>query len=331
MYNTFYFHFCQTVWKFWVTRLRPLLYPRKFLSKPSETLQDLSNKLFSISEKFSDQEYLEVNQLMLNVMQEQVSTENEWKQKYEALETCLQKEKIEHLTRLKKYVKRIVQADGTLLQSLPVPWRKDKDVVTLAILQNGLALQFASEDLRDCNSVVRKAIKQNPLALYHASERLQKQFAEDENDAQIWSSGLEQRIRNKDQFPKELYPYLSPTIQSDPVVTQRVLSEDGNLLRFVPKRLRYHSKIIKTAVAQNGLSLRYAAKQNKSILHTAVSQNGLALQYALKGWKNNASVVRKAMLQNRDAFQYASKEIQEDPQWQMLATDQDFRTPSGLS
>lgn len=64
-----------------------------------------------------------------------------------------------------------VAVDGMALQHFPT-FNNDAKVVTRAVRQNGLALQFASDGLKEDENVVEKAVKQNGLALQFAAEGL---------------------------------------------------------------------------------------------------------------------------------------------------------------
>jgi G:T-mismatch repair DNA endonuclease (very short patch repair protein) len=50
--------------------------------------------------------------------------------------------------------------------------REDEEVVRAAVSQNGLALCYASEELRGRPDLVRAAVHANGTALRHASEEL---------------------------------------------------------------------------------------------------------------------------------------------------------------
>ena len=58
------------------------------------------------------------------------------------------------------------------LSSAPERLKDDKEVVLLALINNGLALREASERLKDDKEVVLRAVGFHPFALFYASERL---------------------------------------------------------------------------------------------------------------------------------------------------------------
>eukprot|EP00978_Attheya_sp_CCMP212_P042358 scaffold256745_cov55-Attheya_sp.AAC.2 len=62
--------------------------------------------------------------------------------------------------------------DGLSLQFVSEEMRQNSDVVKMAVCSNGRALQFAHVDVRDDDEVVNLATSNNPCAMKYASERL---------------------------------------------------------------------------------------------------------------------------------------------------------------
>ena len=72
----------------------------------------------------------------------------------------------------------VLSTEGLMLGHVvarPV-WSDDEEAVCVAVAQNGLALEFASERLRDRRDVVKRAVRQNGLALAFASRRLRDDY-----------------------------------------------------------------------------------------------------------------------------------------------------------
>ena len=65
-----------------------------------------------------------------------------------------------------------VAQDGRALQYASETLKNDKDVVMVAVTQDGDALTYASETLKNDREVVMAAVTQNGHALYYASEEL---------------------------------------------------------------------------------------------------------------------------------------------------------------
>ena len=121
--------------------------------------------------------------------------------------------------------------------------KKDKELVLVAIKQDGLALEFASNKLKEDKDFIFSVVKQNRLALKFASDKLK------EDKDFIFS----------------------------------VVKQDGLALKFASDELKKNYDIILAAVIQNGRALEYASnelKKNYDIILAAVKQNGQALNYA---------------------------------------------------
>lgn len=67
-----------------------------------------------------------------------------------------------------------VKQDGHVLIAASKEFQNSPDIVMEAVKQKGFALQYAGLDVRDNKEVVMEAVKQNGLALQFASERLKK-------------------------------------------------------------------------------------------------------------------------------------------------------------
>ena len=93
------------------------------------------------------------------------------------------------------------------LKSFPFDAQDDEEIVCIAVKKNGLALQYASDRLRNNYEVVMLAVKKNGLALEFASEELK-------NNSEI--------------------------------IFQAILS-NGNALQFVPAELRNNRGLILNA------------------------------------------------------------------------------------
>lgn len=69
-----------------------------------------------------------------------------------------------------------VQNDGTALQFASDELRNDKDIVLNAVKQNGSSLKLASERLQNDKDIVMTAVQQNRYALMYASKELQEDY-----------------------------------------------------------------------------------------------------------------------------------------------------------
>ncbi|MBO4292885.1 MAG: DUF4116 domain-containing protein [Clostridia bacterium] len=118
---------------------------------------------------------------------------------------------------------------------------------------------------------------------------------------------------------------LSDEFKNDNEVIKKAVSECGLTLKYLQEDNKNNEDYVKIAVTQNGLALRYASeelKNNPEIVKSAVSQNGLALRYASEELKNNPGIVKSAVSQNGLALKYASEELKNNKESAQLAVDQ---------
>ena len=73
----------------------------------------------------------------------------------------------------KEEVLKLVQQDGTALEYASEEVRNNKEVVLNAVQQDGWALEYASEKLRNDKDIVLNAVQRSGLALEFASKELQ--------------------------------------------------------------------------------------------------------------------------------------------------------------
>ena len=132
-------------------------------------------------------------------------------------------------------VSRAVKQNGLALQYAN-DFRKcrSKELALQAVAQNGLALEFIHEDLQDDQEVLSKAVAQNPHALQFASHVIQLHLlAED---------GRRMKYTSED-------------------VQRRVVEHDGMLLEWAHEELRCDEDFVCFALRQNPLSLQFASEE----------------------------------------------------------------------
>jgi hypothetical protein len=134
--------------------------------------------------------------------------------------------------------------------------------------EDGRALQFASERLRNDSHVLLAAAAQNGYALQFASQRLRN---------------------NRD-------------------VVLAAVERSGYALHFASEKLRNDRDVVLAAVQQNSLALQFASERLRNecdVLMTAVEQNGRALAYASSNLKTDRAVVLAAMRNTPEMFLFA--------------------------
>ena len=193
--------------------------------------------------------------------------------------------------------------------------KSDSEVV-LAVQQNGLALRYVPENLRNYKKVVLAAVTQNDLALKYV--------------------------------PKKL--------RSDKEVVLAAIQEDGSALEFASKELRGDSDIVLTAVKNDNSALNFASKecilyiiQNKyddlkdclkncilsnlspklkkyrDITLAAILICDIELYYALPKFRNDKKFILTIAEKNKLNLEYVSKKLRDDEEIVLAAINQNAR------
>jgi hypothetical protein len=141
---------------------------------------------------------------------------------FSPLEKCTTREEI-----LEKKIGFDIKKDTPILAS------SDKDIVLAVVQKDGMALQYASEDLRKDRDVVLAAVTQNGLAFRQASIELKA-------DREIFLAAMQQ---------------------------------NGLALRYAPDHFKAVKDIVLAAVQQNGEALKFATddlRKDREIVLAAV-------------------------------------------------------------
>ena len=125
---------------------------------------------------------------------------------------------------LKTRVIKLLQKKPLFLNYAHNTWKKDKYVVEAVVKQNGLALEYADDVLKNNkNNIVLPAIKQNGLALQYASE----------------------------------------VLKADEELVMTAIKQNGEALQYASEVLKADEKLVKTAIKQNWKAVMYASEDLK--------------------------------------------------------------------
>lgn len=161
------------------------------------------------------------------------------------------------------------------LASLLPDLMRNPSFVELTVQRDGLALRFASPEVRADARIVRLAIDQNGMALKHAA----------------------------------------PALQADPGIVLKAVGMDGMALRHAAPPLRASHRIVERAVETDPMALQFAHltfRANRKIVAQALSRKGAALQFASIEQRSNRFLVLLAVSQDGDAFKFASDTLRAD-------------------
>ena len=189
-----------------------------------------------------------------------------------------------------------------------IKFGNDEKFMKIAVAQNGLALEFASERLRNDPNVVKIAVAQNGYALEFASVGLR-------DDPEVVKTAVAKN--------GEALQFASDGLRNDPAVVKIAVAQNGYALEFASVGLRNDPEVVKIAVAQNGDVLKYASavlQDDPDVVKIAVAEKGWVLVYASKELQDDKEVVKIAVAQNRDALKFASNRLSKDPEIVKIAT-----------
>ena len=139
--------------------------------------------------------------------------------------------------------------DGSFLAEAPSSIRDDGEVVLAAVMQNGRALQFASDRLRSDRFVVLQALEEDSSAFKFAATCLHAN--RDVMLAAVHRNGLtlESAVRE---------------LQGDRELVSAAVCQNGMALRFASEVLQADRKIVSMAVENDCNALQFAAKELQS-------------------------------------------------------------------
>jgi hypothetical protein len=227
-----------------------------------------------------------------------------------------------------KFINDILSVNGLFLEHVFAVFKDDIKIVTTAVQENGLALEFASERLKNQESVVIEAVYQDfrfSVALHQfsspslkfASQRIQNIPHSDSNSVLqiVFLQKLKRDLEIATAFMEhrgELLEHSSPQFQDDAHLVMIAVKQNGLALQYASSRLQDDLKIVEQAILKNPEALQFASeniKKNKSFIIKALQQNGKILAYLSDQFRNDIDVVKIAIASDPDVIQYASENV----------------------
>lgn len=181
----------------------------------------------------------------------------------------LQKLREESKNRAEKYISSSkVFDDKMVIDSI------DKIKWALNFTSGAVALERATDEMKDDFEAVLICVTNKGQALYHASKRLQ----------------------NNNQIVYE------------------AVKEDGLSLMSASERLQDNDKIVRIALENNGYALRFASdrlKKNKGMVRLACQNQPWAIMYASTELRNDVDFIYSLALDNRQVMSKVPKKVYE--------------------
>ena len=195
--------------------------------------------------------------------------------------------------------------------------KNDKEVVMVAVTQNGMALAHASVRLRHTREVVKVAVQQNGLALETASYELRA-------DKEVCLIAAKQNIHS--------LAYADDSVKNEADFMLKIVELNAEALVYASESVRSNSKIVFTAVKQLGTTLEWASKElqnDRKIVAAAVLDCAVpgdpnrpqvtALDFASDDIKADKKFVAALIERNPLCYCGASSDVRSDPEIVLLA------------
>lgn len=139
----------------------------------------------------------------------------------------------------------------------------DYTTMLYAVSLNGIALQYASEELQDNDMIAVTAVNCNFWAVKHISDRLKA-------NKPLMLSALK---RNG-----ELLQYL-PHFADDRDFVEVAIKDDGVNIEHASKRLRNNKELALIAIEENNFCVRYLSEELRANAEVAIASLSKSAQY----------------------------------------------------
>ena len=196
------------------------------------------------------------------------------------------------------------------------------------VQQTGLALEYASRELRGDPGVVLEAMRRDHTAVKFAARELcsNRDFvlaAVRQRGAEapgisytLYADGLES---GKFEHGDDVLQLAADPLKSDRELVLAAVQKNGKVLAHAADSLKNDRELVLAAVQQSGQALSYAAvplKGDREVVLAAVRRSGQALAYAAVTLKNDREVVLAAVQQDGTALAHAADVLKSD--WEVV-------------
>lgn len=182
-----------------------------------------------------------------------------------------------------------VSRKGIYIKKVPQEYL-NKDIILLAVENNGLVLNYIPDKYKDIEDVVLTAINQNLYAIEFAS-------IEQKKNRNIIIRVIEKMNNSK------ILMYIDPSFHNDKELMLLAIKNDSknNVLAYVSDNLKDDFDIVFAAVKKNGHALREASdnlKNNKTIGLEAIKNAPNSIQYLSSELKNDDEIIQTLITHN---------------------------------
>jgi hypothetical protein len=198
------------------------------------------------------------------------------------------------------------------------------------VKQNGLALQWASPELKNDKALALAAVKQNGYALHYASEPLQDDREVVEVAIANGRGIIGTHEEDEEEFEKQRSGVLgatSPALRNDRQIVLAALAKNKAAVEFASDELKDDWQFMLEVVKINFYSLHEASnrlKADPNFIFAAMKINTSSFLYASEGLKDNPTFILAAMKIHSYAISDASDRLKNDPDFMLKACKLDY-------
>jgi hypothetical protein len=198
-----------------------------------------------------------------------------------------------------------IREDGSLLELAPESLQDNFEVVKFAVEQNGDNLRWASDRLVDdatVGGIVWCSVLNDGMALQYATEKCR------DTAALVWSACQ--------QNPRAVI-FASERLRDDERLVSFCIRRWPNAINFASDRLCDTESVVSLACSLDGRMLLHASpriRDSERVVSVAVQQSGSALLSASDRLRDSIAIVALAIEQDSRAIELASERLQELPE-----------------
>ena len=218
-------------------------------------------------------------------------------------------------------VKASIKQEGIFIEFASERLRDNIEIALLAVEQNGLALGFLSERMQNNFDVVFKAVSQTGRALVFAGKTMKDNEEIVLSALRNYPASLKfasKRIRDIKKYVlmalegEKDYDFVGLDTKwfKDPIFLFEGVKITNKLLKKFDREFLSREMVL-AFVKRDGLNLEYLPEycDDFEIVKEAVSQNGMALKFASNKLKDNLQIALIAMSKDIEASRYIGENV----------------------
>lgn len=199
-------------------------------------------------------------------------------------------------------VEDVVSFCGLLLGACPCEYRNDDVIVAMAVSENGDALQFASDDLRERDNIITLAIAENPSSIRFASPK----------SMHLYPDALSIAIKN--------YPDIVSCCDCSSILSQNrniaigVVRANGCLLEHLPIEYRNDVEACEIAMRSKIYACKYIElpiEMCRDFVADVMRKHAVFYDVLPASWRCDESLARQLLPHSSVVYEHCEERVQE--------------------